>query len=219
MAQTYDPDADAAEPTPNLSADEVIRRLPEVRLIEDNKLRALTIDALRYAPDYFWKEAASTSGKYHHPHARGECGLWIHTKMAIPMFMRLAPSWVAQGKLTEKERDMALSALLLHDMFKQGLPENRDPDNPDDCHTSGDHDVVAAEWFAEHTNLPEEVIGAVKAHNGPEEWGEGPAPQSDVEQIVHTCDMLASDPNNPVSVWKPTEEILDVAPDINRADL
>lgn len=210
--------------THRISADEVIRRFPEVQRISDNEIRALTIDALRYTPDYFWTVPASTSGKYHNPLARGKHGLWIHTKMAFTVMEGLAESWVAQGIVTERDADMARSAMLVHDQYKQGLPADRDPNNPDHCHTDGDHDVLAAEWFAEYTDLPDAVIHAVAAHNGPSEatgpdsygWGEGPAPYEhddetarNVAQLVHSCDMMGSRATVTPDVWEPADELVE----------
>lgn len=218
-ATLAEPESEPTTVEPRLDATEVIRRLPEVRTITNERLRALTIDALRYTPDYWWNVPASTSGKYHNPLARGKHGLWIHTKMAMTALEVLLPSWKAQGKLTEWDADCARAAVLLHDIFKQGLPENRDPSDPNDCHTVGNHDVIAAEWLAAHTELPAEVIGAVEAHNGPEEWGEGKSPDSDLEQIVHMADNLASEEDGTFGVWKPSDRLTTAYPDIPRSDL
>lgn len=200
-------------PTPNLDATEVIRRFPEVRAIEDSTLRALTVDTLRYTPDYFWTVPASTSGNYHHPLARGKHGLWIHTKMAATVFEECVESEVKQGNITEYDADCGRAAVLLHDQFKQGYPENR-PDDPDDQHTVGNHDVLAAEWFRQHTNLPEPVISAVEAHNGPEEWGEGKAPDAELGKMVHRADLLASRPSITPAVLDPAGELVEEYPNI-----
>ncbi len=206
----------------NLSEDEVRRRLPEVELIDDPHLRHMVIEALQYTPDYWWEVAASVSGNYHNEFARGEHGLWIHTKMAVTVYDRLIDSWVYQGILSEYHADCVLAGILLHDMFKQGLPEDRDPD---DYTTEDDHDVTAARWLRKHTELPYEVIHAVDAHNGP--WYEGAEPKesggnivaSSVAQMTHICDMVASDSDMTMGIWKPTEEILDVYPDIPTSNL
>lgn len=208
---------------PNLSDEEVRRRLPEVELIDDPHLRRQVIEALQYIPDYWWTVPASVSGNFHNEFARGERGLWIHTKMAVTVFERLAPSWVQQGIFTDYDRDCALAALLLHDMFKQGLPTDRDPD---DYTTERDHDVIAARWLQEYTELPYRVIHAVDAHNGPWYKGSNPKEASGghvnavaVAQLTHLCDMAASDANVTAGVWKPAEEILEVYPNIPTADL
>lgn len=199
------------DPTPNIDADEVIRRFPEVRAIEDTELRALTVDALRYTPAYFWTVPASTSGKYHHPLAREEHGLWIHTKMAATVYEESVDSAVNQSDITDYEADCGRAAVLLHDQFKQGYPEDR-PTDPDSQHTVGDHDVLAANWFRQHTTLPDPVIRAVEAHNGP--WGEGDDPDDPLTKLVHQADLLASRPSITPAVLDPSAELIEAYPDI-----
>jgi len=54
------------------SEEELRRRLPEIDAIYDEEVRDTTIDYfLRACPDYFWKRAASATGKYHPPDESG----------------------------------------------------------------------------------------------------------------------------------------------------
>lgn len=186
----------------DLEIDDVFERFPEVNDIEDPQLHADTVHVImEHMPDYFWEVAASSSGKYHPEDHRGRYGLWLHTKRAFTEYEALARSYYHQGLINEWEMDCGRSAILLHDMFKYGWPAKN--------HTTKDHDVFAAEFLRENTDLPEEVIGCVETHNGPEDWGAGPAPRNDLEQVHHMADMAASRIDVPnIAVKSPSDTLV-----------
>jgi hypothetical protein len=192
--------------------EEVIRRLPEVELIEDDELRRETLDALaRGVPEYFWHVPATSSGYYHNPFSRGQHGLWIHVKMGFAVYERLVRSKVEQGLLTEHEADMGRSALLLHDMLKYGHKYDEGDS------TVKNHDKLAGHWLRQHTELPQPVIRAVERHNGP--WYAGPEPETELEHLVHESDMVASTKNVTPGIYKPSDELVERYPNIPRVHL
>lgn len=176
-----------------MSRDEAIRRLPEIEDIKDETLREQVIGVVREFPDYFW--TAPASSRHHPPEHRQRHGLWLHTKRVCTAFERLSESMVKQNHLSWQEIDYGRAACILHDMFKYGMP----PTSVDG--TVNDHDKLAATWLADHTSLPDEVIGAVEAHNGP--WYQGKVPTSHLEQVVHMADLHASDENVRIGVKDP----------------
>jgi hypothetical protein len=176
-----------------MDRDEAVRRFPEVESIQDETLREMVVQVVRDMPDYFW--TAPASSKHHPPEHRQRHGLWLHTKRVCTAFERIAQSMVKQGHLSWEEIDYGRAACILHDMFKYGMP----PTSVDG--TVNDHDRIAATWLDDHTQLPDEVIGAVEAHNGP--WYVGKAPFSHLEQMVHVADMQASDENVRIAVEDP----------------
>lgn len=191
---------------------EVERRLPEVSYIEDDDIRAQTVDAIsRGVPEYFWQVPATGSGKYHNPFSRNRYGLWIHVKQVFAVYERLVRSYVEQGLITEKKADMGRAAVLLHDMLKYGHGYE------DGDGTVPNHDNLAGHWLEHNSDLPREVVRAVKTHNGP--WYDGPEPNSPLEQLVHQADMVASTKNVTVGVYEPADEIHEKYPNIPRADL
>jgi hypothetical protein len=192
--------------------EEIERRLPEVTLIEDPELREQTISALgRGVPDYFWEVPATGSGKYHNIYSRRKYGLWVHVKMVFTVYERIVRSEIEQGNITKQEADMGRAAILLHDMLKYGHAyESGDSTVPN-------HDKLAGHWLAHNSELPQPVIDAVKAHNGP--WYDGPEPSSKLDQLVHHCDMVASTKNVTCGLYEPAQEITSKYPDIPRADL
>jgi hypothetical protein len=173
--------------------DEAVRRFAEVNDIKDDTLREMVIGTIQSFPSYFWTAPASTR---HHPaEHRQRHGLWIHTKRVCTAFERTAKSMVTQGHLEWSDIDNGRAACILHDMYKYGIP-------PTSVTTTvKDHDVIAAEWLADHTQLPADVIGCVEAHNG--SWYAGKSPETHLEQMVHIADLHASDENVRIAVKDP----------------
>lgn len=191
-----------------LSVEEVTRRLPPIRMLPDD-LQPGVIELSRNAPDYFW-EVRATSGPdvdYHHPIARREPhGLWAHTLMLFGPLMRLSQTYMAQGEITEQERDYAIAAALLHDQRKRG------PHGSTKTSAVSDHDLQMTRVI-EESDLPMparyEIADAVAAHMGPSEWGyDGPEPETPVQQLVHHADMIASTPNVDVRIPGPVPKEL-----------
>lgn len=185
-------------------------RLPELDEIEDDDLRAETKEAfLELCPDYFWERNASTS--YHHPSTRGEGGLHAHTKMVVTVWDRLADSYTKRDLFDQYDADCVLVGILLHDMFKSGIEPALDS-------TSSYHDRLARAVFEHNTDLPEEVLHAVDAHNGP--WFEGDQPEDVfdwsnedsmrkwlIAELVHVCDMVGSAESIHCGILEPNGEL------------
>lgn len=191
----------------DLDRHEVLRKLPELKEINDDALKEDTIYTfVELCPDYFWEVPASSSGRYHPKGHRENRGLWLHTKRAFTLYQRFAPSMKLQDKLTPQELDYGRAAILLHDMYKYGWPKQD--------HTTKDHDVVCAEKLREGQYIHEDVIGCVETHNGP--WYKGPSPRTDLEQAHHLSDMAASDVSNPeIAVLEPSRELNKQFPNMN----
>lgn len=201
----------------------MLRWLPEINEIEGS-LRRQTIDVfVEHCPAYFWEVPASSSGKYHPPDHRGRHGLVLHTKRAFVAYERLASSYIEQALVDHGEVNCGRAAILLHDLFKYGkVPAEQEMqivtclqstgELPDGVHTESSHDVIAAQYFRENTDLPEPVLRCVETHNGP--WGEGDAPATDLEQLHHMADMIASSEDSRFAVMDPCEELREAFPDL-----
>jgi hypothetical protein len=166
-----------------LTARETVRRLPTLRLIHDEDVRRETARVAARAPRYFWSVPASTSS-YHHPLCRRERGLWLHTLMVSTVVERLGYSRIELWELSERDLDLAHSASILHDMRKNGPPED-----PAESSVS-DHDERMARVVRETSALPSGVASAVESHMGP--WYDGPEPEAPLQKLVHDADMVAS---------------------------
>lgn len=189
-----------------ISEAEARRRLP-VDLVEDVDLRARTVEAIAAFPAYFWTAPATSSDRYHNQYARGERGLWIHVAMAATALERVVDSHVEQGRLSDRQADLARAAVLLHDgrkfgdRWRQGQSADRD------------HDLRMAD-VVRRRGFPEPVAQAIASHMGP--WYDGPQPSTPLEQVVHQADMVASARHVTPAVYDPPAELLEAQPDLPR---
>ncbi len=89
----------------------------ELELIFDDDIREFTKLCVINAPDYFFTDCpASSSGKYHPISELGPDGTMLHTKKVFTLAYELC-----RGLGCENNRDMILSACIIHDLRKQGL--------------------------------------------------------------------------------------------------
>jgi len=186
-----------------------MNRLKEYELIHDDEIRQITKQAIEKFPDYFWESPATSSDRYHHPKCRYERGLWIHTKMVCTAYLRMISSFTNRSVLTTHEADCGLAACILHDSWKGGKHGTADGS------AVSNHDLIAAQFVRDETDLPELVASVIETHMGP--WYDGPEPGETLEEVVHMADMSASTENTTHGVYKPHSKITDVYPDIKQA--
>ena len=170
----------------------------ELGLIDDLGLMHVIRNYLdECVPPYFFIAPASSSGKYHPHYALGVGGLVRHTKVAVLIAEDLL-SLEQYATLNECYHDEIISALIIHDTFKQGL-------KAEGGHTKFEHPVYSAsaiQMFTDkfYPNLSERVklvSSMVLSHMG--QWNRSsrsnvvlPKPQTEAEKFVHLCDYLAS---------------------------
>lgn len=173
--------------------EEALNRFPELEDIRDEELREQVIEVVREFPDYFW--TAPAASHHHPPEHQARHGLWLFTKRVCTAFESKAKSMVKQGHLDWADIDKGRAACILHDMFKYGVPPTSV------ASTDGSHDITAANWLRENTELPDDVCDAVESHNGP--WYAGDPPTSHLQQMVHIATLDASDEDFHVAVKDP----------------
>lgn len=169
----------------------------ELEYIKNDDIRGFAKLALENLPDYFFDVAASSTGKYHPTYALGNGGLVRHTKAATRFANHLLQLEQYQKVFTEKERDLILVSIMLHDGWKHG--------NAGSAFTTHEHPQVCADWV--ETNdifngvLPMEdrkiIASAISSHMG--QWNENKRsnivlnkPETEIQKFVHMCDYLAS---------------------------
>ena len=148
-------------------------------------------------PDYFFKVAASSTGKYHPEFSLGEGGLVRHTKVAVRIAYELLNDSCIGDKYTSREKDLMIIALTLHDGIKHGIPEEK--------YTRADHPLLVSKYIQENeSNLKMNkddisfVCKVIESHMGP--WNTHPytkeeilpVPKDKFQNFVHMCDYLAS---------------------------
>ncbi len=170
--------------------------LDELELIKDDSLSESLLKIINSLPDYWFHEAASSTGKYHPSYALGDAGLLRHSKAAMRIGYELLNDPCIGDKYTNHEKDLMLMSLLVHDGLKLGNPKER--------YTRFDHPILMANFIEEKRNdfdLTEEdakfMADVIKTHMGP--WTTDyngnevlEKPKTKYQSFVHMCDYLAS---------------------------
>ena len=92
----------------------------ELDLIFNKDIKEFTKICLLMAPDYiFFDAAASTSGKYHPLDELCGFGTIIHTKRVVTVGYEMA-----RGLGCDANRDLVISACIIHDLRKQGIEKS-----------------------------------------------------------------------------------------------
>ena len=153
----------------------------------------LIVDKL---PDYFFYEAASSTGKYHPKYALGDGGLLRHSKAATKIGLELLNNPLIGSKYSPREKDMLLLSLLVHDGLKRGLTEEK--------YTRVDHPILMANFILDNyqtfkLNLEDAkfISEVIKTHMGPYNTDFNgnvvlETPKNKYQSFVHMCDYLAS---------------------------
>ena len=175
----------------------------ELGYIHDEKIRKFARWAVSVLPDYFFTTSASSTGKYHPKYATGDGGLVRHTKAAVRTAITLLNLDMFSRVYTGIQRDIIITALILHDGVKKGVPEEK--------YTKHDHPLLVGEYLegAFEALTPEDVAvmttvsvraqvyRLIQSHMG--QWNTNaksnevlPKPKTPAEKFVHMCDYIAS---------------------------
>jgi len=171
--------------------------IKELDFIINEDIKNFTKVALDNLPQYLFEVAASSTGKYHPAYALGDGGLVRHTKAATRFANHLLQLEQNQMLFSERERDMILSAIILHDGWKHG--------NAGSTFTTHEHPQVCADWV-ETSDIFNDVLSmedrkqialAISSHMG--QWNTTKRssvvlnkPETEMQRFVHMCDYLAS---------------------------
>lgn len=167
----------------------------EYNYIKDDKIREDLKYLVSNLPDYFFEIEASSTGKYHPKFASSEHGLVKHTKVAVRIAYELMEN-PALTNFTNREKDLMIMALVLHDGLKCG--------NPKEKYTRFDHPLLVANFIKDNKNKLslsvddiEFVTSVISSHMG--NWNTDyngnevlPKPKNKFQRFVHMCDYLAS---------------------------
>ncbi len=170
--------------------------LDELEYIKDEKLHDSLLKIIESLPEYWFHVAASSTGKYHPKYSLGEGGLLRHSKSAMRIGYELLSDPCIGEKYTDREKDLMLIALLVHDGLKLGEKEER--------YTRFDHPILMANYIIKNQlqyNLEEDdaifIADVIKTHMGP--WTKDyngneilERPKTKYQNFVHMCDFLAS---------------------------
>ena len=167
--------------------------IEEINYIKDKNNKEDIEYLINLLPEYFFKIPASSTGKYHPKFASTEHGLVKHTKVAVRIAFDL---FQLNDTFTDKEKDLIIMALIMHDGLKKGLVEQE--------YTCFDHPLLVSELILKNANNLKMDIDSVRkmcsmieSHMG--RWNTNkyskvvlPIPSDKCGRFVHMCDYLAS---------------------------
>jgi len=170
--------------------------LDELGYITDEGLSDALLNIINMLPEYWFHDAASSTGKYHPEYALGEGGLLRHSKAAMRIGYELLNNPSIGDKYTEREKNLMLMSLLVHDGLKLGLPQEK--------YTRFDHPILMGKFILDNKDeigLSDEdatfMNDVIKTHMGP--WTTDydgnevlEKPKTKYQNFVHMCDFLAS---------------------------
>ena len=170
--------------------------MDELELIKDDKLSESLLKIIEMLPEYWFTEAASSTGKYHPEYALGKGGLLRHSKAAMRIGYELLNDPCIGDKYTSHEKDLMLMSLLVHDGLKLGLPQEK--------YTRFDHPILMGKFIIDNYKEigiskedAEFMDNVIKTHMGP--WTTDyngnevlEKPKNKYQNFVHMCDFLAS---------------------------
>ena len=169
----------------------------ELSYIKDDKLIKDTKTLIKLLPDYFFEIPASSTGKYHPKYALGENGLVRHTKAAVRFAHELLSNNTIGAKFSDRDKDLIIMALILHDGLKSGLEHDK--------YTKFDHPLLISKYIMDNKdkllmNIDDmrKMCSMIESHMG--QWTYDsyhkrevlPKPRTAEQRFVHMCDYLAS---------------------------
>lgn len=198
----------------------------ELNTITDPDIKQFAENLINNAPEYFFHVPASSTGKYHPTYALGEGGLVRHTKAVVRFYNHIMS--LEQNKYYEiYEVDCGIVACLAHDMMKSGPEDYYDRQTADGkkVFTVFNHPLIAAEFVTKiDSNIRPEYVelisDLISSHMG--EWNTSkqssvvlPKPTSNLQQIVHLADYLASRKDIEI-IFEDDEKMIEI-PDVDTA--
>lgn len=163
--------------------------------ISCTELREYCKALLKGVPEYFFTIPIGNSGLHYPDSGLGKGGLLVQVETSL----RIAEDLYHSGlfKLTERELDLAMVALIMRDTFRNGKKSGRTADQK--------HPHYAADYVLNHkmsslylrdSELPK-VVSAIRSHEGSNNLnrtGEEvlPLPKTAFEKFVNLCSFLSS---------------------------
>lgn len=168
----------------------------ELNYIKNERIKKSAATFIEMLPDYFFRVAASSTGKYHPEFASGEGGLLRHSKVACYILNEILSSHTFGDDFTSDQKDLLRFAILVHDGFKHGVSEEE--------FTKHEHPLICATCLRsakDKLDLTDDeieyVASAIESHMG--EWNKSnysdielALPTSKAQKIVHLADLLSS---------------------------
>jgi len=163
-----------------------------VEEIMEKPIKDFTISALDIAPEYFWV-IPSNKSNFHPEFTRSFGGLVKHTVFASYLCMELSKTF----ELGQLDRDVSMSAIILHDTLKNGFKVDDD--------YGLFHPFLPRKYYNklrknDIRRFYDKIMGAIETHMGNINSGAWTPigevrPKSKVQFVVHLADYIASRPD------------------------
>ena len=165
----------------------------EIYYVKDSGRRSDLETLIGLLPEYFFEVPASSTGKYHPEFSQGDGGLVRHTKVAVRIANELLNNNTVGSKFTEKDKDLIIMALILHDGVKSGMEYSK--------YTKFEHPLLVSELIMKNTDKisldiddVRKMCSMIESHMG--EWTFDtyqqkevlPKPVTAEQRFVHMCD-------------------------------
>lgn len=111
----------------------------EYSYIKNDRYKKIAKELVSLLPDYFFRVAASSTGKYHPSFSLGDGGLVRHTKAAIRIAKELLDNNSIGHKFTSDEKDLLIISIMIHDGLKHGVTEEK--------YTRFDHPIIVMRFI------------------------------------------------------------------------
>lgn len=168
----------------------------EIGYIKDVNVRKDLRKLISMLPDYFFEIPASC-GKYHPKFANSKGGLLKHTKVVVRIGYELLNDGITGMRFTDKDKDLIIMALVLHDGLKWGNKKGE--------RAKFDHPLLMSKLILENSNKLNldiddirKVCSMIESHMGDHTVDPNterevlPRPRTELERFVHMCDHIAS---------------------------
>lgn len=136
----------------------------EIQKITNGEIKEFLLASINKFPEYFWEAPASVS-KYHYPDEREKGGLVLHVRRLC----KLVDDVVRMHALNYWERDILISACVLHDSFARGIPPN-DGNSSDPLHPVYPEYMLPYNTFGDNyikdRKVYDEIMECVSSHSG-----------------------------------------------------
>jgi len=181
----------------------------ELANITDKNLKEFVSIILTGTDDWFYHDAASTSGKYHPKFALGDGGLARHTRAVVYWVKEIARS--EMFNVDARQTELLIAAAIIHDIRKHTATGGYIAK-----HARAAHDLVI-ETQAQNSGLlsaddAKYIADAVSTHMGI--WGvrDGERkPTSDSEKLLHLADLMASRKEISLDIFDtPTQAVINI---------
>jgi HD superfamily phosphodiesterase len=181
----------------------------ELNLIVNPLIKKFTEATLENTPDYFYVAQASSTGKYHPECTCKKGGLIVHVKRAVCLANRLCDGYGFKGM----DKDIVLSATILHDIAKTGQGSGSYDDFVN-------HPINAKNFFVPldlDAETIEKIDGCIKNHMGlwtPDQIKKPLTEYSLLELLVYTADFYSATKvlALPIDTFEATEPVIEDLP-------